>query len=543
MALLTPGTRVGDFVVEAVLGRGGMGVVYRAIQQRLGRPVALKVLSPLLASDPAFTERFVREARIMRDLEHPAIVPVHDTGTADGVLYLAMRLLETRTLRDELDGGPLPPQRALDVLGPLAEALDHAHSRGVVHRDLKPSNVLLDAAGRPYLTDFGIAKALESASLTLSGQTLGTPRYMAPEQATGTVGHRSDLYALACIAFEVLTGAPPFPAADPAALLYAHAHRPPPAATALRPGLPAAVDPVLARGLAKDPLDRYGSAGELVAALRGALTGPATGAVTVPVTRQAAPRPAGRIPRALVGAAAVAVIAVAASVLTVALTRGGATGPPGVAAPTTGPSTSPTASRTPTAAPVARGALIFGPVLDGSGAGFRDAPDGSLDRAIADIRHVDGALELEARTTGGFAYVETAPGRPLTTYILDAELSVAPGTRSRFCISLRWATGLAWYWCLHPQAEQAGFHRFDGQQMTALSEPVSVPGLQTGRRVRITVDVEAQRLTLYLDGQQVDRVDDTSVPVANTIPGLELAGTSGPGLVRVTQLKFFERGA
>ncbi|MDN5858072.1 MAG: serine/threonine protein kinase, partial [Pseudonocardia sp.] len=273
MGLLPPGARIGDFVIEGLLGRGGMAEVYRATQVRLDRPVALKVLSGALSEDPAFAQRFLREAMIMRDLEHPAVVTVYDAGADDGRLYLAMRLLDTRTLRDLLTDGPLSPQRVLALLRPLAEALDHAHARGVVHRDIKPANILLDAGGRPYLADFGIAKALESASMTVSGQTLGTPRYMAPEQATGVVGHRSDLYAFACVAFEMLTGAPPFALDEPMALLFAHAHHPPPTATSVRPELPAGLDVVFARALAKQPLDRFGSAAELVAALDAAVGG------------------------------------------------------------------------------------------------------------------------------------------------------------------------------------------------------------------------------------------------------------------------------
>lgn len=184
-------------------------------------------------------------------------------------------------------------------------------------------------------------------------------------------------------------------------------------------------------------------------------------------------------------------------------------------------------------------------MLDTSGAGFDDAPDGSLDRSVAAIRHLDGALELETSTTDGYVYVETVPRRPLETYVLDTVVSVTPGTRSRFCISLRWAVPrrLAWYWCVEPQVEEASFRRYDGKRMTDLAEPVTVPGLQTGRPVRVTIDVEAQRLTLFLDGQRVDQVQDTSVPVAATIPGLELAGASGPGLVRVTRLQYFARAA
>ena len=271
--ILARGTRVGDFVVDALIGMGAMGHVYRAHQANVDRPVALKVLAPALVADEEFVRRFRREALNMAELEHPSIVTVYAAGESDGRLYLATRLVPGPNLEQLLrERAPLPPSEVVDILRPLADGLDHAHSRGVVHRDIKPANILLDTDGQPFIADFGISRALGSATSTATGRQPGTPRYMAPEQAgSEPVGHRADLYALACVAFEMLTGSPPYTETDIVRLALAHASRPIPLATALEPTLPPSVDRVLARGLAKNPLDRFPSARSFVDALAAAV--------------------------------------------------------------------------------------------------------------------------------------------------------------------------------------------------------------------------------------------------------------------------------
>jgi alpha-tubulin suppressor-like RCC1 family protein len=269
---LLPGTQIGPFTIEALIGRGGMGEVYRAVHRELGRPVALKLLLPALAAQEEFAARFVREARMMQSLDHPAVVTVFDAGEAGGRLYLAMHLITGISLKDLLAQGRLPPEETLRILEQLAEALDYAHSRGVIHRDIKPSNILIDPQGQPVLVDFGLAKALGDTSVTVSSQYLGTPTYMAPEQASGDpIGHRADLYSLACVAFEMLTGTPPYTEQDSLALLLAHGTHPVPRATERDPGLPEPVNAVFQRALAKSPMQRYPSAGAFVDALETAL--------------------------------------------------------------------------------------------------------------------------------------------------------------------------------------------------------------------------------------------------------------------------------
>jgi serine/threonine-protein kinase len=271
---LAPGTRVAGYVLEQLVGVGGMAAVYRARDERLGRVVALK----LLAGDDSVRSRFVREARAVAAVDHPHIIPVYAAGEADGMQYIAMRFVAGDTLQGVLRAaGTLTPRRAASFISPVASALDAAHAAGLVHRDVKPGNILVDSRhGGPehaYLTDFGIARAMLSAgTLTVAGQFLGTPDYAAPEQINGQpVDGRADQYALACVAYEMLTGTVPFPRDSAWSVLYAHLNEPPPVVTRIRPELPRALHDVLAIALAKSPDYRYRTCGEFADALRLAL--------------------------------------------------------------------------------------------------------------------------------------------------------------------------------------------------------------------------------------------------------------------------------
>ena len=274
---LAAGSQIAGYQIERQIGRGGMAVVYRAFDPRLGRSVALKILAPELASDAAFRERFNREMRAAAAVDHPHIVPVYDAGEANGSLFIAMRYVAGQDLRTLLDReAALSPSRVTRIVSQVASALDEAHSRGMVHRDVKPGNMLIGTvagSGQPdhvYLSDFGLSKqSVSSNSLTATGQFLGTLDYMAPEQVAGRpIDGRADLYALACSAFEMLAGRPPFKREESVAVLWAQVSAPTPSLRALRPELPPAVDQVMARAMAKAPGDRYRSCTEFAHALR-----------------------------------------------------------------------------------------------------------------------------------------------------------------------------------------------------------------------------------------------------------------------------------
>jgi hypothetical protein len=273
VAELEPGDEFAGCRIEAVAGRGGMGVVYRATELSLGRPVALKLLAPERAADREFRERFQRESRMAAAIDHPNVVPVYAAGEHDGSLYLVMRYVGGTDLHQLLrDEGRLEPARAAELVAQLASALDAAHAAGLVHRDVKPANVLL-AGEHAYLSDFGLTRLAGSdTSLTGAGQWIGTVEYCSPEQLRGErTDARADVYSLGCVLFAALTGGPPFAHGTVTATMLAHLHDPPPVPS--ERGGPRDFDRVLARALAKRPDDRYPSTGDLgraaLAAARG----------------------------------------------------------------------------------------------------------------------------------------------------------------------------------------------------------------------------------------------------------------------------------
>jgi len=366
-----PSTRFGPYELQELIGMGGMGEVYRAYDTVRERMVALKILRADVASDPSYRDRFRRESRIAARLQEPHVIPVHDFGEIDGVLYIDMRLVEGGSVKDELRvKGVLPPPRTVAIVSQVAAALDAAHANGLVHRDIKPENVLLTPDDFAYLVDFGIANGGGEATVTRTGMIIGSCAYMASERLGGTPGGPpSDVYSLTCLLFECLTGRAPFEAADIRQVMSAHMFAPPPRPSEVRPGLNPAFDAVVAKGMAKSPGDRFATAGELArAAAAAAHASPPP--VAPPHTRQfpaerppayvphpavATPAPAtrsrfGRTQKLLL-AGTVATLGLAAGLAAAIVFTGGSTDPQPrtpIAAPPSSTSKTETSTTTPT---------------------------------------------------------------------------------------------------------------------------------------------------------------------------------------------------
>jgi serine/threonine protein kinase len=307
-----PDIQIAGYRIEARLGRGGMGEVYRAVQLSLDRRVALKVLSPRLAEDAVFRRRFLRESRIAASIDHPSIIPIYETGEDGGLLYIAMRYVDGMDLSTLLRReGRLPPDRALAIMAQVASALDAAHARGLVHRDVKPANILLAAGpagsdGHCYLCDFGLMKEVDvqqaRSALTATGQFVGTIPYVAPEQIEGgDIDGRADVYSLGCVLFHCLTGSPPFDRLNDVEVVFAHLREPPPAVSSRAPGVPPAIDAIVAKAMAKSPDDRWPTCTALVTALQAELRSPTPAPPTsADVETRSMPLPplAGRSPTA-----------------------------------------------------------------------------------------------------------------------------------------------------------------------------------------------------------------------------------------------------
>ncbi len=271
MADQLAGQQFGGYEILDEIGRGGMAVVYRARQVSMNRIVAVKILPRQFVHDDTFRARFAREVDIVAKLEHRAIVPVHDYGELDEMPYIVMRYMDSGNVDDLLAQGPLAYATAVRIISQIADGLDYAHSKGVLHRDLKPSNILLDETGDAYLTDFGIASLTGGSKITTEG-VVGTPAYMSPEQAQGLkLDGRSDVYGLAVLAFEMLTGSRPYESDTPYGIAVMHVTAPVPSARQYNPALSPAMDQVLQRGLAKNRAERFQTAADLAAALQKAL--------------------------------------------------------------------------------------------------------------------------------------------------------------------------------------------------------------------------------------------------------------------------------
>ncbi|MGD9527508.1 MAG: protein kinase, partial [Pseudonocardia sp.] len=332
----------GQYRIESLIGRGGMGEVHRAYDTRRDRPVALKLLPSVLSEDPEYQRRFRRESYTVARLREPHVIPIHDYGEIDDQLYIDMRLVDGRSLAALLgEHGALPPARAVQLISQVAEALDAAHADGLVHRDVKPSNVLVTSNDFVYVVDFGIAHAIGQtrSHMTRTGATIGTLDYMAPERFENrTIDCRTDVYSLACVLHECLTGVKPYPGADLPALMYGHLFAEPPKPSVQNPAVPAAFDAVIAKGMAKDPNARFGTAGELAAAARAVLGTDAASRAGTDAFAASAPHPA-EAPAPAVAAAAAGAVAASEAVTVARPAFAAHTPPPAAYGP--GPQTPP----------------------------------------------------------------------------------------------------------------------------------------------------------------------------------------------------------
>jgi serine/threonine-protein kinase len=427
------GTPFGRYQLIELLGRGGMGEVWRAHDTSIGRTVALKMLLPHFSQDPEFEQRFRREARAAARLDDPHVVPIYDVGEIDGRLFVTMQLIDGQELQTLLDAGPLEAERAVHVVEQIASALHSAHQVGLVHRDVKPSNILLTAGDFAYLIDFGIARAAGDTALTSASTTIGTWAYMAPERFNaGEIQPSSDVYALACVLYQCLTGELPFPGTTFEQVAVGHMVTPPPKPSEENDSVPTAMDEVIAAGLAKQPAERYPSTVELAAAARRAITEPVTQmpptatdpahtqpwhssseSPTAPAHLGAIPRPpsvgnrAGRRRGVMIGALAGVAVLVAGGVVAAAtLTRDDG---PGTAAPSsTTTATPPSAGPEPNTGPftgVYR--ANFGPATALNGAQVPGTSPSTGTYAVRSVCNSGGCVATASKMKGEEAFAPT----------------------------------------------------------------------------------------------------------------------------------------
>jgi hypothetical protein len=424
------GTQIGSYVIDSYLGRGGMGIVYRAFHPRLERWAAIKLLPPIGSSADA-RDRFEREARAVARLRHRHILSVFDYGEYAGQPYMVVEYMPNGALDRRMPKAPLTATQALALLRPLGEALDYAHQQGVLHRDVKPANVFLDSELQPVLADFGLAKMLGEQSLTASGMISGTPTHISPEQTMGKpLDAKSDLYSLAVIGFQLLTARLPFQGEGMMDLLYAHVHTDVPPPTTFNPALPAPIDAVMLRSLAKKPADRYGSAAELMGALEAAAAGRVDERKPPPRVETAVAMPAAEAPdrdspqpvarfydepapsrrRVLAMAAVAVVLLIAAGAAYTQLVRNGNVAP-GIL-PTLGASSSPVATRSIAVNPPSP--LKMGSPITVSGHGLDPSKEAAAGILQANAVHPIGAsLQVQQNgtfTIDGIVPSDLAPG-------------------------------------------------------------------------------------------------------------------------------------
>jgi serine/threonine protein kinase len=534
---IQPGQMLGPYRIINQVGRGGMATVYKAYQPSVDRYVAIKVLPSQLAESREFAARFQQEARIIAKLEHPHILPVFDYGESEGVAYFVMRYMDAGTLKDKMiEGRPLPLQEIDRLFTQLAQALSYAHSHGIVHRDLKPANVLIDSQGNVFLTDFGIAKLLESASprLTQTDAIMGTPAYISPEQAQGhPVDQRSDIYSLGIILYEMVTGSVPFTAETPLAVLFKHISDPLPPPSLVKPDIPPVIEQVILKALAKDPRDRFATAAEFVAAWERALESsesaqrvpeavtvpprPATGTPTpqksVPLTKPASRSGMPTIPIVGCLVAVCAVFGLGGVALMVSNLWGSST-------PTSLPATEAVISILPTAtnAPLPTVTL---PVIDTGEILLED--DFSGDSDWGTLSDADSSVEYENNTLNmrvfreNFVIWSTPNDEDYGRVHLEVTVTTNdtdPTTAYGFICAQQTKDWSFYYLAATPAGEYAIIKATDGESdvfLTGDGKWVSSDLIaHKAAKYRLGADCGGGKLTLYVDGEQIASVSDNT---------------------------------
>ena len=530
---LQPGQTLGPYRIIIQIGKGGMANVYKAYQPSVDRYVAIKVLPSQLAESKEFATRFQQEARIIAKLEHPHILPVFDYGESDGIAYFVMRYLEAGTLKEKMEAGrPLPLNEIDRIFNQLADALSYAHSHGIVHRDLKPANALIDSYGNIFLTDFGIAKLLESASprLTQTDAIMGTPAYISPEQAQAQpVDQRSDIYSLGIILYEMVTGRVPFVADTPLAIIFKHISDPLPLPSLIKPDIPGSIEQVILKALAKDPRDRFSTAAEFAAAWKRALeekeparrapeiiSSPASHATTAPVTR-AAPksrRPTGWIVGCLAGACLLLSVA---GVFLVALNWQNLTSnDPATDVPTQVPTNIPT--HVPTDAPLPTETII--PISVGSillSDDFSSSQWGTSTDGDSSVEYAGEALQIIVFTKNWFVW--STPDdqdyqnvhMEVTVIVNDTDPNTAFGL---MCNQQPGADSSFYYFAMTPAGQYAIAKATVDQDDVFLTNndkwASSSLISKNASSYRVGADCGNSTLALYVDGQLIASVSDSS---------------------------------
>ena len=533
---LQPGQMLGNYRIINQVGQGGMATVYKAYQPSMDRHVAVKVLPSQLAESKEFVARFQQEARTIARLEHPHILPVFDYGESDGTAYFVMRYLEAGTLKERMVAGrPLPLDEIDRLFTQLTDALSYAHSHGVIHRDLKPANALVDSNGNLFLTDFGIAKLLESASprLTQTDAIMGTPAYISPEQAQAqTVDQRSDIYSLGIILYEMVTGRVPFTADTPLAIILKHISDPMPLPSLLKPDIPAAIERVILKALAKEPEDRFATAAEFLSAWKRALnekdSAPrAVKTISVPVSSpprlppvsQAAPksgRSAGWVAGCLVGLCLLVAVGGGAIFLASnwqSLPFGATDIPPATVTANIPPPTVTANIPLPTETTIP--GIVTDNLLEDDFSG--DSNWGTLTDSDTSIEYLNDALNMIVYTKNYFVW--TTPDDvdykdvhlEVTVIMNDTDPNTAFGM---LCNQQASADDTYYYFAITPSAQYVIAKAEAGQTDIFLTNNdewgTSASITKNRSSYRLGADCGKGKLTLFVDGQEIASVSDAS---------------------------------